>query len=207
MFIEIGIALSALIASFFLFPHYLPTRFLYWVAIIDLSVRTKLSRMIKRLNQFWWHEITPDLFLGGIPLANHDHLKGVKKLGVKSILAVLDDIEVNIETFFSTPVREKDWTSEGISYRRLRCSDMQAMTLQELKDSVEWLHEQIAKGKLVYVHCKAGRGRSAMIVIAYLIRYHKMTLAKAKAFLRSKRSLVRFRPIQLARLEEFSHFN
>ena len=42
----------------------------------------------------------------------------------------------------------------------------------------------------VYVHCKSGIGRSSSMVIAYLMKYKRMTAKSAHAFVISKRSVI-----------------
>ena len=185
------------------FPHHLPKSLLYEVAIADLIVRSWLTKKLPWLNQDWWHEIVPGLVLGGIPLENYNHLQQLKERGIDAVYAILEDYEANSQTFCSAPVLENDWKEAGIAYYRLSCEDMKAMSLKDLMKAIEWIHQQILSGKKVYVHCKAGRGRSAMVVAAYLMRYGAMSLKEAIQSLLAKRSVVTFRPCQFSRLEEF----
>lgn len=52
--------------------------------------------------------------------------------------------------------------------------------------TTKFIHDEMLKGKDVYVHCNMGRSRSATIIIAYLMRYKKMHLADALDFIKSK---------------------
>eukprot|EP01062_Namystynia_karyoxenos_P054536 TRINITY_DN4495_c0_g1_i1.p1 TRINITY_DN4495_c0_g1~~TRINITY_DN4495_c0_g1_i1.p1 ORF type:complete len:313 (+),score=115.66 TRINITY_DN4495_c0_g1_i1:83-940(+) len=61
---------------------------------------------------------------------------------------------------------------EGIEQLRLYCIDYCDVPLERITQGVSWLREQILQGHNVYVHCKAGKGRAATIVVAYLARYH-----------------------------------
>jgi atypical dual specificity phosphatase len=185
------------------FPHYLPKYLLYEIAIADLIVRAWLTKLIPSLRQEWWHEIAPGFVIGGIPLTNYDHLKSLQQKGVNAVYAILEDFEAYSRTFYSAPILENQWEAEGIDYFRLHCRDMQAISLQDLLKAVEWVRNKIARGKVVYVHCKAGRGRSAMVAAAYLMKYSAMSLRSAVSALLEKRSVVTFRPCQFARLEEF----
>jgi atypical dual specificity phosphatase len=49
------------------------------------------------------------------------------------------------------------------------------------------MREQIAKGGKVYVHCKAGRGRSATVVLCWLVDAKNMTPDEAQSLLFEKR--------------------
>jgi protein-tyrosine phosphatase len=159
------------------------------------------------LNQYWWHSITDKLILGGIPLLNFDHVNGMKKLGVQAVYSILEDFEALSNTFFSVPVIAENWKRADIAYQRLRCPDMKAMTVKELSLAADWVHSHISSNKTVYVHCKAGRGRSVMVAMAYLIRYHKKSLKQALEHICSKRSVVSLRPCQLDRLKEFALYH
>ncbi len=204
--LRFGIAIFACsLATIVRYPHLLPKRLLYEVAIADLIVREKLSNAFL-IKQPWWHFITPNLILGGIPLKNYDHTKELQRKGVKAVYAVLEDFEAKTETFFSSPVLRKDWEKAGIRYERLCCEDMTAMSLKSLQVAVRFVRDAIAHGKIVYLHCKAGRGRSAMIAIAYLMREKKMSLQKALELVCTKRYVVNLRPCQLERLQEYERF-
>lgn len=187
------------------YPHLLPSSLLYEVAIADLIVRALLTRCLPRINQNWWHKITPRLILGGIPLDNYAHLQELKGLGVTAVYSVLEDFEATSTTFFSAPVLQKNWVDAGFSYSRLKCQDMTAMSLKELDSAVRWLRRQTSKG-IAYVHCKAGRGRSSMLVIAFLMRYHKLSLSKAIALVSSRRVVMTLRPCQYDRLKEYERY-
>ncbi len=52
------------------------------------------------------------------------------------------------------------------------------------------------RGELVYVHCKAGRGRSTTLVLCYLVKEFGMTPAAALEMVRAKRHQVRLAPVR-----------
>lgn len=60
--------------------------------------------------------------------------------------------------------------SLGIVYKRIPVIDMQVPTIDQMLEGVYFLDDCMANGLKVYVHCKYGRGRSAVMVIAYLIK-------------------------------------
>ena len=55
----------------------------------------------------------------------------------------------------------------------------------------------------VYVHCKAGRGRSASLVVAYLMLEHDWSLAKAFSVVRKSRPCIHFNRNQRAAVQRF----
>lgn len=58
--------------------------------------------------------------------------------------------------------------------------------------------EHIERGELVYVHCKAGRGRSTSLVLCYLIKHRGMAPLAALEFVQARRPQVRLHPVSCA---------
>lgn len=56
--------------------------------------------------------------------------------------------------------------------------------------SAQFIENILSTGGTVLVHCKVGASRSATIVIAYLMRYKKMSLLDAHKLVKSERSIV-----------------
>ena len=55
-----------------------------------------------------------------------------------------------------------------IEQLRIPTVDFTPPTLEMVEQAVEFIKQQIAQGHTVYVHCKAGRGRSATVVACWL---------------------------------------
>lgn len=70
---------------------------------------------------------------------------------------------------------------------------------------VDFVHRHVdLEKRTTYVHCKAGRGRSTVIVVAFLMKHRGMTVDEAYAFIRSKRRHVSLHPKQRTILHEFA---
>ncbi|WP_416306058.1 diacylglycerol kinase family protein [Neptunicella sp. SCSIO 80796] len=81
------------------------------------------------------------------------------QLGVKAILDVTAEFD------------GLDWTaqSEDLAYLNVPVLDHQSPSQTELLKAVNWIENQRRAGKGVVVHCALGRGRSVLVVVAYLL--------------------------------------
>lgn len=81
--------------------------------------------------------------------------------------------------------------------------DATAPTLSQLQQTVAWIEQMSAQG-VVYVHCALGHGRSACVVIAYLLWKGEIGSIKEGVLrLRKLRSGVGLEPCQRRALEDF----
>lgn len=89
------------------------------------------------------------------------------------------------------------------SYRSLPILDFTAPTDSDLHIAVTWLEETLRQGP-VYVHCAAGYGRSACVVIAYLLTAGIVTnVNEGEQRLRDLRPGVGLTKSQRQRLRQF----
>jgi diacylglycerol kinase (ATP) len=75
-----------------------------------------------------------------------------------------------------------DWTahSEDLAYLNVPVLDHQSLKEQDLMHAVHWIANQQRAGKAVVVHCALGRGRSVLVVAAYLLcQYPELTVKQA----------------------------
>lgn len=64
----------------------------------------------------------------------------------------------------------QEWLKLGVIHLQLPTVDFNnAPKYDELKQGVKFIKQFDSKKKSCYVHCKAGRGRSATLIACYLI--------------------------------------
>ena len=122
----------------------------------------------------WWNKIEPyPIYLGGLPLKNKDHLQQITDLGVTWVISLVEDFELQ-ESWWNTPVQPQDWQQNGIVVEHIPAVDFKPLKSEEIRQGVESLAQALKQGHTVYIHCKTGIGRSASIVIAYLMQYQML---------------------------------
>lgn len=123
----------------------------------------------------WMHQILKNLFLGAIPLNDYDHVQEFKAKNIGKIVSLIEAFEQNSKTFGGTPVSYKQWEDAHIEQILVETSDFSTPSKVCLKRAVAEIRAGILAGKNVYVHCKAGRGRSATAIICYLLEYEMVS--------------------------------
>ncbi len=143
----------------------------------------------------WWSKIgSHNIYLGGLPLKNAGHLQKIKDLGVTGILCLVEDFELN--SWINPPVKKADWEAHNIGVKHVPSVDFFPLTTQEFDEGLAALEAMLKEGRIVYVHCKAGVGRSASIVIAYLMKHEGLSFDEAHAFVQQYRPQINLNPAQ-----------
>ena len=141
----------------------------YGVAMEYLGMRT------------WYTRIDEHCVLGALPMErNYKQIIETEK--VKAVLTLNEDHEL----YYS--ISKSEWARQGINYLQIPIKDYVGVaSLEQIKKSVEFIKKHKEKNECVYVHCKAGRYRSALIVACYLIGTKEMKPEQAISFLVSLR--------------------
>jgi hypothetical protein len=133
-----------------------------------------------------WAEILPGLYLG-----RRLWQRDARRLGEARVLDMTGE--------FTEPrcIRKRE------GYCCLPVLDNGCPAPAQIRAGVAWLMENHARGR-VYVHCAAGHGRSATVVVAYLLTIGRVrSVEEGVALLRSKRPRVYLNRDQRAGLLPF----
>ncbi|XP_062570419.1 phosphatidylglycerophosphatase and protein-tyrosine phosphatase 1-like [Saccostrea cucullata] len=140
----------------------------------------------------WYDRIDETVILGALPLKSWNKIL-VEEEKVRAIVSLTEDIETEGLT---NSVEE--WEAMGVEVLKLPTPDFVASPSQEYTNKgVSFILKHRRKQNSVYVHCKAGRTRSATIVACYLMKVHKWKPEEAVAFIQSKRPHIWLRDTQM----------
>ena len=131
-------------------------------------------------------QVVPNVFFGRRLLAR-ECVAG-EWVGILDLAAEFDEVR---------PLREL------AGYRSMPVLDATAPTEAQLRSAIEWIANAVASGPIT-VHCALGHGRSACVVIAYLLSVGEVaTVEDGEQRLRSLRPGVKLNSMQRQRLRTF----
>lgn len=132
-----------------------------------------LGRWLRVRN--WWDRIDDTLIVGAMPMESD-----VPKMAHEGVVGV-----VNTCDEYAGP--QAAYQQHGIHQLHLPTVDFTHPTLESVERAVDFIERETAGGGTVYVHCKAGRARSATVALCWLLKSRGMTPAQAQALLLEKR--------------------
>ncbi|KYQ52511.1 Protein-tyrosine phosphatase mitochondrial 1-like protein, partial [Trachymyrmex zeteki] len=170
--------------------------------------------MEKITTRNWYDKIDETVILGALPFR-----RTTKQLiddeNIKAVVSMNEDYELSLLSNM-----EKEWSKHNVEFLQLSTTDIfQAPSQEKLQEGVNFINKfrNISNKKLdnpgidnshdqhgtVYVHCKAGRTRSATLVGCYLITKNNWTPEEAVDYMRMKRPHVLLHTAQWSALKQF----
>jgi len=133
--------------------------------------------MLHRLNRRrrWWDRIDRHVILGALPFASD--VAGLAAEGVRAVVNTCEE--------YAGPLAA--YGQAGIEQFHIPTVDFMPPRLEDVERAVAFIAAYATRGESVYVHCKAGRGRSATVVLCWLIQSQALTPQEAQRVLCEKR--------------------
>uniref|UniRef100_A0A8C8R9V4 Phosphatidylglycerophosphatase and protein-tyrosine phosphatase 1 n=1 Tax=Pelusios castaneus TaxID=367368 RepID=A0A8C8R9V4_9SAUR len=169
-------------------------RLLFYPTLLYTLVRERLPGSQRP----WFHRIDRAVLLGALPLRGRSR-KLVEEENVRAVLTLNEEYETR---FLCCSIQE--WEEMGVEQLRLSTVDLTGVpTLENLQKGVDFVLKHRECGNSVFVHCKAGRSRSATMVAAYLIQLYHWSPQEAIEAIARIRPHILVRPRQIQVLERF----
>ena len=123
----------------------------------------------------WWDFVDDQVMVGAFPF--WFDVPALAQQGVEAV--------VNTCNEYGGPV--KQYQQYGIEQLRVPTIDFTAPSLESVTKGVAFITEHVEQGHNVYIHCKAGRGRSATVALCWLMAYRGLKPWQAQQQLLDKR--------------------
>ncbi len=133
-------------------------RTIFWPT---LAHNYALGRILRRRN--WWDRVDEHVILGALPF-RRDVAK-LKREGVTGVVNMCEEY----------PGPKRRYEEQKIEQLWLPTVDFNHPSAQFVEAGAEFIERHAQAGGTVYVHCKAGRARSATIVLWWLVRFRGLT--------------------------------
>lgn len=148
-----------------------------------------LGRVLKVRD--WWSSIDPQIVLGALPFRRD--VKRLKELGVTAV----------VNTCLEYPGPVDEYRACGLEQFHMPTVDFTHPNYEDVVNAVEFIERQVRQNGKVYVHCKAGRARSATVVMCWLIKSLQKPATEIQQLLLAKRPHVNPRLYQRPVVQEF----
>jgi len=163
------------------------------LGIYDLVVGGVQARLMKLRAVFGsrpnTNKITENVWVGG---ANDPKLVVSQNFDVVLDLREIDDLKY--QNFLM---------NRGLEYVNVKIPDRYGASPEVLSQIVALINEKVSEGRKVLVHCNLGRGRSALVVAAYLVN-QGLSPEDAIRKIKEKRSVTYLNERQRQALSDFS---
>ena len=133
-----------------------------------------LGRLLKVRN--WWDALTDEpIILGALPFSQDvPHLRAEGVTGV-------------INMCIEYPGPKIAYEKIGIEQLWLPTVDFTPPTIEDIRQAINFIERHQRDGGKVYVHCKAGRGRSATVVLCWMMYRRGLTPKEAATWVARQR--------------------
>uniref|UniRef100_A0A0K0DVJ6 Phosphatidylglycerophosphatase and protein-tyrosine phosphatase 1 n=1 Tax=Strongyloides stercoralis TaxID=6248 RepID=A0A0K0DVJ6_STRER len=150
----------------------------------------------------WFNRIDDGLIVGALPFKSM--VDDLKKENVGGVVCCTEPFEMAI-TYNS--MDSEDWAKENIKFYHIPMTDFFGSTSRaNVLGAISFMEEINNEGKSVYVHCKAGRTRSATIAMCYLLKKYNYMPNIALEFLKKKRPQVILRSAHWRTVTEYRRY-
>lgn len=145
----------------------------------------------------WYTRVDENLLLGALPFKSM--VAELRAENVGGIVCCTEDFETKAAYKGMGPT---EWQDEQIHFHHVPMQDFTgSASRKNLHDAVGFIDRLAQQGRTVYVHCKAGRTRSATVAVCFLMHKHNLTPEDAVA------RLIRERPQVLLRANHWTSVN
>ncbi|XP_077984423.1 phosphatidylglycerophosphatase and protein-tyrosine phosphatase 1-like isoform X2 [Glandiceps talaboti] len=141
-------------------PTKVAVRLLFFPTLFYDVVMTRMSS-----SRRWYDRIDSTVILGALPFRGMTK-QLVDEENVHGVITMNEEYE----TKYWVNSRQ-EWADAGVEQLRLSTRDFTGSpTLDNVNKAINFITEIKDKNQSVYIHCKAGRTRSATIVACYLMK-------------------------------------
>lgn len=165
-------------------------------SLLRVGPRGLVLRFVDQGGRLWtgrpmwrYSRITPHVYVGG-----QHRRRGWGAMTAEGIKAIVNMREAHLDDARSG--------IQGEHYLHLATRDNTPPTMDDLLRGAQFIAQQVAEGRKVYIHCGVGVGRAPTQAAAYLI-YTGLSTDEALALIRRARPFIHLTRSQRQQLQQF----
>ena len=108
-----------------------------------------------------------------VPIPFRSDVASLRGEGVRAVVNTCEE--------YAGPLNE--YHQHGIEQLHIPTTDFTHPRLSDIEAAVEFIQKYKLQNDTVYVHCKAGRARSATVALCWLVKYGGMSIDQAQSHL------------------------
>jgi protein-tyrosine phosphatase len=141
---------------------------------------SKTLKLVKSRGEFKMRKIDDSVYQGSIPFGEND-VKYLEESGVKHVISIMEPWEWRYANgYYNLP---DNFTHHFFSVSD--CCSVDESFIDESLRLIDIINENYPDDK-IYIHCYYGRGRSTVIIYAYLMKKYGLTYDEATTLLCEK---------------------
>lgn len=173
-----ALVIGILVLVYVLFQLHLLPDAVARVASVIFFYPTMPFTYFSRCNNYWTL-IDSHVFLGAAPIRFLNHVEQLHARGVRGVINLCSEYRGPTDLY----------RKYGIEQLYLPTTDHQEPSVADLRAAIEFIEKHKAQKSRVYIHCKAGRGRSAAVAFCWLMHERRWSLEITQDYLNSKRAV------------------
>lgn len=143
----------------------------------------------------WWNHVDPHVIVGAYPFARD--VPAMHEAGVKAVVNTCEE--------YAGPTDQ--YSKYEIEQLRIPTTDFTHPKLKDIEKAVDFVQTHAADDRTVYIHCKAGRARSATVALCWLMKHRGMSMQEAQQALLKARSHINPRLTERPVVHQFAEAN
>ncbi len=162
-----------------------------WVQVPFLLLRRSYWGLVLALN--WWDIVDEHVLVGGALMFND--ITRLRRQGVGAIVNLCAERHD----------KPQHLQAAGMEYLWLPVMDTHPPTVLQICQGLAWIEARLGAGRMVYIHCAAGMGRSVTLLACWYLYTHGMNVPQVLTFLKKRRPQTSLSRRQRQRIEEMAH--
>lgn len=144
------------------------------------------------------------LYIGALPLEKH--VNWLEQKQCRYVVSLVEYSEYKAPPFLNL-IKPAKWIEKEIHFRHIPCQDLQPLSATQIREIVAIAQQAFQNNESIYIHCKAGRARSAIAAIATIAQLAHLNLQQAYEHVKKARSQISVSAAELAPVVEFLQSN